>query len=75
MAGAREVKSQDHVREDYHKMPKLTLAEAALVAGVKPRTVSAWIRLGKVARANVIGAYIVDHESLKKFLESGIAQV
>lgn len=48
--------------------PKLTIAEAAAVAGVAARTVERWIKNGRVEAVKVAGATLVLRESLEELL-------
>lgn len=59
------------IREEYPGKTCLTLAEAGALAGVKPKTIGLWLRKGMVKRARQVGPYVVDHESLLKYLSDG----
>lgn len=68
----RPTASRRLVREDYHRQPVLTYAEAALIAGVSVRSLENWIPEGKIRRVAKVGPYRISRKELDEFLRTGI---
>lgn len=64
--------SRNLVRPDYHRQPRITYAEAALISGVGVTTICNWISSGLIPRAAKIGPYRIDREHLDRYLKTGV---
>lgn len=61
------------IRDDYHKKPLISYAEAADMSGVDIKAVYKWTRTGKIPIERKVGPYRLSSEKVQKFLRTGVA--
>lgn len=66
-------KAKRPIRPDCHRMPRVTTAEAAEIAGVSIQTIYKWCHEGGLIRSPGKSPYCIDRLQLHKWAFDGVA--